>query len=90
MDQKQLQSQGNTGVQINIPNNLPVLYTDSVYVTASKHGIVFDFAQNVISTNSQNVVSRMGMSKEHARALYKILGQKISEVDRNEGRNNHN
>lgn len=67
------------GVQINIPGNLPVLYTDSVFVGTNQFGLVFDFAQSMGSTNQQTVVARLGMSKEHAKALLKVLAEKLHE-----------
>jgi hypothetical protein len=69
-----------TELQVNIANNQPVLYSDSVFVTAGKFGVVFDFAQSVGSTNQQNVVARIGMSKEHALALLNVLEKKVKET----------
>lgn len=63
-------------IKVNIPNNASVLYSDSVFVTTSSYGIVFDFAQVV--GLEQNVVSRIGMSKEHAVALLNVLKEKLS------------
>lgn len=64
----------------------PILYTDSVFVTSSQWGIVFDFAQNVGPTNQQTVVARLGMSKEHAKALLDVLRKRL-EADENQGKN---
>lgn len=68
------------GIQIELPKSLPVLYSDSVFVTASQYGLVFDFAQNSLASNNQAVVARIGMSKEHAQALLKVLGQKLIDT----------
>lgn len=67
-----------TGAQISMPQGLPVLYTDSVFISSSKYGIVFDFAQMfglTQTTNSslQNVVCRIGMSREHAKIMLNVL-----------------
>lgn len=66
--------------QVNVPNNLPILYSDSVWVTASPFGLVFDFGQRMGPTNNVNVVSRVGLSKEHAEALAEVLLGKIKEM----------
>lgn len=71
----------NNQMQIQVPNNLPVLYTDSAFVTASAFGLVLDFAQTLGPTNNQNVVARIGMSSDHAKALLKVLSQKLTEVE---------
>lgn len=67
-------------IQVKVPENLPVLYTDSVWVTPGNYGLVFDFAQGMGPTNTQAVVARIGMSMDHAEALYKVLGKKLTEA----------
>ena len=69
------------GLNIKVPDNLPVLYTDSVWVTSSAFGLVFDFAQAVGPTNNHTVVSRVGMSIDHAKALMKVLSDKLVEAE---------
>jgi transcriptional regulator with XRE-family HTH domain len=71
--------ENNPGVQINMPGNLATLYTDSVFVTTNDFGVVFDFSQSMGPTNQQNVIARLGMSKEHAKALLKVLIEKLGE-----------
>lgn len=68
------------GVQVNMNGNISILYTDSVFVTTNQYGLVFDFAQSMGPTNQQNIVARMGMSKEHARALLRVLQKKLEEA----------
>jgi transcriptional regulator with XRE-family HTH domain len=68
-------------IKVALPNT-PVLYSDSAFITENQFGIVFDFAQSVASTNKQNVVARIGMSKEHAKALLKILEKKLEKVEK--------
>lgn len=67
-------------LKINVPEGTNILYCDSAFVTASNFGIVFDFAQRMASTDTQTVVSRIGMSKEHVEALLKVLQQKLVEI----------
>lgn len=67
-------------VQVKLPGNIPVLYSDSTFLTINDYGVVFDFAQRMGPTNRQNVVARIGMSKEHARILIeKLSGLLINE-----------
>lgn len=66
----------NDPLQINIPEDKPILYTSGVFINANQLGVVLNFAQQVGPTNQQMVVSRVGMSVEHA----KILAQKINEL----------
>jgi selenocysteine lyase/cysteine desulfurase len=79
-DVKKVNQSNEAQVQVNINNNQPVLYTDSVFVTTGKFGVVLDFAQSMGSTNQQNVVARVGMSKEHALALLNVLEKKVKET----------
>lgn len=51
------------------PNRVPVLYADFVYMKSNEHGVVLDFAQQIGPSNQYNVVTRIGISKEHARSL---------------------
>lgn len=84
MEENKIPPTGNNlpagGVQINMNGNIPILYTDSVFVTTNQYGLVFDFAQSMGPTNQQNIVARMGMSKEHARALLRVLQDKLEEA----------
>lgn len=67
-------------LEVNIPNNIPILYSDSAFITANPYGIVLDFAQSLASTNKFNVIGRIGLSLEHARAIRDLLNQKINEI----------
>lgn len=73
------ESRGAKGIELNVPSNAVVLYTDSAFVTTNEFGICIDFAQRLGSTNKHNVVTRVGMSKEHARALIKVLQERLKE-----------
>ncbi|HVT01479.1 MAG TPA: DUF3467 domain-containing protein [Patescibacteria group bacterium] len=69
-------------IEVKVPDNLPVLYSDVAMVTSSPYGIVFDFAQNVGPTTTRNVVSRVGISVEHAKALLQVLSKKIVDAEK--------
>lgn len=67
------------GIELNVPSNAVVLYTDSAFVTTNEFGICIDFAQRLGSTNKHNVVTRVGMSKDHAKALIKVLQERLAQ-----------
>ncbi len=62
--------------QINLnPENTPVLYTDMVYMNVNEDGVMLDVCQKVGPTSQFHVVSRIGMSREHAKKLVKQLSE---------------
>ncbi len=65
-------------LRINIPTNSPVLYSDMVQAMSNQYGVVLHFSQ--LTPNQQaTVVSRIGMSKEHAKSLLELLKQNLAE-----------
>lgn len=54
------------GLNINF-DTTPVYFTDNVFITSSEDGMVMDFTQKLMNTNTVRIVSRIGMSREHAR-----------------------
>jgi len=67
-------------LRISIPADKPVLYTDMVQVLSNQYGVVLHFLQ--LSPNQQaTVVSRIGMSKEHAKSLLKLLQKNLEDMD---------
>lgn len=66
--------------RVNIPVNMPILYTDAVYINSGRFGVTLDFAQSLGPTNQQNIVARLGMSFEHAKALLASLRKVLEKV----------
>lgn len=64
---------------VDMPTNLPVVYTDMIHMTINEFGVVFDFGQRMGPTNKVNIVSRVGMSKEHADALRNLLDTELKK-----------
>lgn len=64
-------------VNINL-DTTPILYTDSVFITANPDGIVFDVLQRLGSTNQARIVSRIGMSREHAKKFASELSKLLA------------
>jgi Protein of unknown function (DUF3467) len=64
-------------VDINL-DTTPIFYTDSVSINANEDGVVFDFIQRVGNTNRAKVVSRVGMSRVHAKKFAVELGKLLA------------
>ncbi len=56
-----------------LPIDGRILYSDSVHVAVNKQGVVLNFMQNVGPDGKILPVSRIGMSKEHAKAMIQLL-----------------
>ena len=54
-------------------SELKVTYTDLVHISVNNFGVVLNFMQNVGPHNQPMVVSRLGMSKEHAKSVADII-----------------
>lgn len=64
------------GVNLNVNlDTTPVVYTDSVLMTTNQFGVVLDVCQRLGSTNQVRIVSRFGMSREHAKKFVEELGK---------------
>jgi len=83
MDESQKVNVSTTNqVEVKVPDNSVVLYTDTVFVTRSAFGLVLDFAQGVGPTNERRVVSRIGMSIEHAKSLVELIQANINQTQK--------
>ena len=64
------------GVNLNINlDTTPILYTDSIFMTTNPDGVVLDITQRLGSTNQARIVSRIGMSRDHAKRFVSELGK---------------
>lgn len=65
-----------TEVQVKLnPEAVPILYTDTIFMTVNNDGVIFDVCQKVGNSNQLQVVSRIGMSREHAHKFVKKLSE---------------
>lgn len=63
-----------SNINLNIdPVRTPVLYADIVYIKAGENGVVLDFAQQVGPSDQYTIVSRIGVSKDHAKRIIEHL-----------------
>ena len=54
-------------------SELKISYTDMVHISVNNFGVVLNFMQNVSPNNQPFVVSRLGMSKEHAKSVADLI-----------------
>lgn len=71
-DVKEIQQQ--MAVDVNL-DTTPILYTDNVFMATNPDGLVLDFGQRLSNTNQMRIVSRIGMSREHAKKIVAELGK---------------
>jgi len=68
---------------------LKISYTDMVHVTVNKYGVVVNFMQNGGANSQPTVVSRLGMSKEHALSVVEVLSRTIQKsIEQESDKNN--
>lgn len=65
--------QDEQNIQVNLPN-IPILYTDMIFMNVNEDGVVIDVCQKG-GLNQANVVTRVGMSRDHAKKFVKKLGE---------------
>lgn len=59
----------------------PILYTDNVFMTTNSYGLILDIGQRIASTNQIRIVSRIGMSREHAKQFISELGKLLAMTE---------
>lgn len=57
------------------PEKVNILYTDTVFMNVNDDGVIFDICQKVGNSTQLQVVSRIGMSREHAHKFVKKLSE---------------
>ena len=78
--------------QLSVSVNLdttPVLYTDNIFMSTNEDGLVLDICQK-LGNNQVRVVSRVGMSRSHAKKFLKELSKlmAMTEGKKQTGENN--
>lgn len=59
-----------------------VLFTDVVDIVVNNYGVIMNFMQSGLASSSQTV-ARVGMSREHAKSILKILQATLSQTEQN-------
>jgi len=90
MADKKNPAAGGEQQQMNVNVNLdttPIFYTDSIYISANPDGVTFDVMQRLGNTNQVRIVSRIGMSREHAKKFVVELS-KLLEITEGQAKTN--
>ena len=72
MDKKE--KNGNFQINLN-PNDVKIFYTDMIFMNVNEDGVTFDVCQKLGNSNQFQVVTRLGMSREHAQKFAKKLSE---------------
>lgn len=75
MDKKQ--TSGAFEINVNL-DTTSILYTDQVLMTTNEDGVVLDVCQKLGTTNKVRIVSRIGMSRIHAKKLVNELAKMLA------------
>lgn len=75
----QVTNKDKEAARILVPDNVNILYTDSIFLTTGQFGVVLDVAQKLAATNQHKIIARLGMSDDHAKALRDLLIRKLKE-----------
>lgn len=63
------------------PQDARILYSDMTHASASNHGVTLNFMQSAGPLGKPMIVSRLGMSREHAESLMKLLQELLRTED---------
>ncbi len=80
MDEKKPKNEQQVGLNINL-DQTPILYTDNIFMNANEDGIVLDIGQKVFNTNQVRIVTRIGMSRTHAKKFLQELSKLLAMTE---------
>jgi transcriptional regulator with XRE-family HTH domain len=60
-------------IDVILPDNINILYSNSMWVSSDEFGIVLDFGQKTQDPTKHIIVTRVGISKEHAKKILEAL-----------------
>ncbi len=64
------------------PSDLRIVYTDMVHVMVNNYGVVINFMQGSGLNMQPLAVSRVGMSKEHAKSIIEVLQKTLEQAEK--------
>lgn len=64
-----------------MPVDVRIAYTDMAHVMVNEHGVVMNFMQTNGLNNQPMVISRLGMSREHAKSVLELLQKTLGSFD---------
>lgn len=63
------------------PNDAQIVYTDMIQVMVNNYGVIINFMQGASPSSQPMAVSRVGMSREHARSVLEVLKKTLDQAD---------
>jgi transcriptional regulator with XRE-family HTH domain len=63
------------------PMDARINYTDMVHVMINNYGVVLNFMQGAGPNNQPMVISRVGMSREHAKSVLELLQRTLAQSE---------
>lgn len=63
------------------PIDARIVYTDMIQVMVNNYGVIINFMQGAGPANQPLAVSRIGMSKEHARSVLEVLQKTLEQAE---------
>ena len=63
------------------PEDARIVYTDMVQVMVNNYGVIMNFMQGAGPQNQPLAVSRVGMSKEHAKSILELLRATLEQSE---------
>jgi hypothetical protein len=66
-----------------LPVDSRVVYTDSMQANVNDNGVMLQFMQQIPNNQQPAVVSRVGMSRDHAEKIIAVLTQTLKQYDAN-------
>jgi hypothetical protein len=80
MSDDQVKNQQGFQVNVNL-DTTPILYSDNILMSTNEYGLVLDICQKIGPTNQLRIVSRVGMSREHAKKMLSELGKLLAMTE---------
>jgi DNA-binding XRE family transcriptional regulator len=71
-------------IAVLMPFDNRIVYTDGMQATVNDNGVILQFMQQQKPGGQQVPISRVGMSREHAERMIKVLQETLREYDRNQ------
>lgn len=80
MSDQKLKEQQAVAINVNL-DTTPIFYTDNILMTTNTDGLIINICQQVFATNQLRIVSRIGMSREHAKKMLNELGRLLAMTE---------
>lgn len=64
-----------------MPGDARIAYTDMLHVMVNNYGVVMNFMQTAGPNNQPMVISRIGMSREHAQSVLEVLRKTLEQSE---------